>query len=377
MRVALFFLWFLSVGLGVPAAFLAWTAFQRVAELEARAPATPLDAEAAVAVLGHDTVVPPSDVRPAFPDARAAVMAAYADDTRLVLLDCVDAGRCAEVRQRYFAEAGASLRSSQELLSRFSVWRFTTAAGEHGTLVAADGTAALIAGPSEAVVEGRVVALRARDDVPALAWALSPEVVGGVGDLARTVLLPIGAWTVLIAFWFGRMASWAAAKAPAAGATPVDGATLRSRLLSLNDAAQPFRVAPGSRQDEIVVDWRFADVRWSEALRLSGRRRAHRIVLRLDDARHRVRAQDHHAALDWGAGASGGELRWRASRGITFFEVERETVLGPDVGVDGAPSLQGTYRFDLEEMKRPVVSVITTSGWEYRPVLTFWRPLGG
>ena len=47
--------------------------------------------------------------------------------------------------------------------------------------------------------------------------------------------------------------------------------------------------------------------------------------------------------------------------------------------VDGrlVPTLSHRYRFDLRELKAPVIAAIANSGWAYRPVITFWRLLGG
>jgi hypothetical protein len=177
--------------------------------------------------------------------------------------------------------------------------------------------------------------------------------------------------------WFGRMASWAGARSAAPGAAPVDAATLRQRLLSLGGTL-PFAVTPGERPDELHVDWRYADARLTPALQLAGRRRVHRIVLRLDDTHRVVRAQDRHASLDWAAGGTTAvaSLAWHASRKIQFFQYEHAAELG---SVDGrlAITKQGSYTFSLAQLKAPVIATVTQSGWEVRPVVSFSRLLGG
>ena len=197
--------------------------------------------------------------------------------------------------------------------------------------------------------------------------------------LLRT-LGPVLLWALLAVPWFGRMASWAGASPPALGARVLDAATLRRNLLALGGGALPFTVTGGARDDELIVDWRYADTRLTSALQLTGRRRVHRIVLRLDERRHVVCAQDRHATLDWSAGGAknAASLDWRASRGITLFQYEHETELG--IGVEnGRLSItpRASYTFDLRELKGPVVATVTRSGWEWRPVVAFSRLLGG
>jgi len=381
MRIVLFFLWLVGVVIGVPALYGAGTLWREVAALEASAPRVVPDAVATRAALSDGAVLPASDASAAFPDARSASMALYEDGTRVVVVDAGDATGAAAARQRYLTEAGADVRSSTDLLGRFASDSFATLAGERGELVSANGTVVIVVGPSGEAVASRLAALRTGAvDVPALAWALSAPVGGAMGPLLVRTLLPIGLWTALAVPWFGRMASWAGATPAVAGAPPADAGTLRARLLALGGGSLPFTVTSGARPDELHVDWRYDDVPLTPALQVAGRRRVHRIVLRLDEGRRRVRAQDQHASFDWSAGAAtaAASLDWRASRGITFFQVEHQSELG--IGLEGGRAVitpKGSYTFDLAELKAPVVAVVTRSGWEWRPVIAFSRLLGG
>jgi hypothetical protein len=74
----------------------------------------------------------------------------------------------------------------------------------------------------------------------------------------------------------------------------------------------------------------------------------------------------------------GGVVGWSWSffRGINFFQYER----GVQVGLffkDGQWTKAYNYRFNLAEMKNPLIEVIAGSGWTFAPVVTFFRPLGG
>src|SRR5690606_36365374 len=77
-------------------------------------------------------------------------------------------------------------------------------------------------------------------------------------------------WAGLQFFIFGRVASWASAVPAVAGVPPVAQNVLMARLLALNDQNIPFAISRGKRDNEIVVDWRYADARWLVLMRLLG-----------------------------------------------------------------------------------------------------------
>lgn len=189
-----------------------------------------------------------------------------------------------------------------------------------------------------------------------------------------------GAWVLAQFFIFGRMASWASALPAVAGAAPVSAAELAVRLQALNGLRAPWSVSAGKRPDEFHVDWRYADATWLDHMRVHGLRRSYRLTLRLDASTRRVRALESTAELDWSAGhaIAAASLRWRATRGINFFQYQHERVFGLQIR-NGRPTLDldYAYTFSLRELKSPIIALITEAGWDYRPVITFFRPIGG
>lgn len=187
-------------------------------------------------------------------------------------------------------------------------------------------------------------------------------------------------WAGLQFFIFGRVASWAGGEPAIAGIPPVPGEVLMSRLLALNQQDIPFVVSRGSRANELIIDWRYADAKWFDLMRLHGMSKGYRLVLRLDEGAHNARAQDRYASLDWsvGGGPILAGLKWDASLGITFYEYKHERVFGLQFK-DGTPTfdLSYAYTFNLNELKQPVIEIIRNSGWNFRPVITYFRPIGG
>src|SRR3546814_15583121 len=104
--------------------------------------------------------------------------------------------------------------------------------------------------------------------------------------------------------------------------------------------------------------WRYADAKWVDLMRVHGMNGTYRLVLRLDEGTHNVRAQDRYASFDWSAGRGPSlvSLKWNASLGITFFEYRHERVFGLQFK-DGQPTfdLSYAYTFDLNGDRKSVV----------------------
>jgi hypothetical protein len=172
--------------------------------------------------------------------------------------------------------------------------------------------------------------------------------------------------------WFFKGAAWAGSSAAAPGVAAVAGAEVAARLESLNALDVPFRVERGAAPGEFFATWRYADAKWIDLARVHGVRRVFRIRLVLDEAARTVRATDYVSGHDWSAGAAGARLEWRAGLGLVFFQQEQRRVFGVQLDERGRfkPELSYTYRFDLAEMKSPLIDAVTRAGWTWRP--TVW-----
>lgn len=187
-------------------------------------------------------------------------------------------------------------------------------------------------------------------------------------------------WAGLQFFIFGRVASWADQVPAVAGVAPIAREALMQRLLSLNGQDIPYTIKRGKHPNEIVVDWRYADAKWLDLMRVHGMSKGYRLVLRFDEGARNVRAQDRYASFDWSAGRGPDllSLNWNVSLGITFYEYRHERVFGLQFR-DGKPTfdLSYAYTFDLNELKQPMIEIVRHAGWNFRPVITFFRPVGG
>lgn len=193
-------------------------------------------------------------------------------------------------------------------------------------------------------------------------WLYRPAVL-----IAITLLLLVAATA-----WFFRMSAWASEVPAAAGASPVDAPTLRQRLLSVNAHDVPFTIAADPDDTtRLVATWKYADAKWVDLARARGLRRTYRMILALDEATHTVRPIDQTSSYDWSAGVGGADLRWETQRGIIFFQQDRGRVFGLQLDAQGrfTPALSYTYRFDVREIKSPLIQAVTHAGWRWRPTL--------
>jgi hypothetical protein len=185
------------------------------------------------------------------------------------------------------------------------------------------------------------------------------------------------AYSGLFLLTLSHAGSWAGSIA-AQSAVPVPATALRERLLAINALDSPIVVTELS-PSRLQVDWRIADERWISLMQAGGLQNAHRIVLEIDPQAHTVRAIDQSWQVDWSAGI--GRLRAGASffRGIAFTSYQRGAAYGLLLNDDGQWQLGEAYnyRFDLAEMKQPLIAATVEGGWNWKPVVSFARWLGG
>ncbi|MEO6005232.1 MAG: hypothetical protein ABIZ04_09570 [Opitutus sp.] len=173
--------------------------------------------------------------------------------------------------------------------------------------------------------------------------------------------------------WFFKGAAWAASSPSVPGVSAVSPGELAARLEAINQLDVPFRIERGERPNEYFATWRYADAKWIDLARAHGLRRTFRIRLALDPKGETVRATDYVAGYDWSAGAPGARIAWQATLGLMFFQVEQGQVFGLQLDDRGnfQPALSYSYKFDLNEMKSPLIAATTRAGWKWRP--TVWQ----
>ena len=371
LKILVFFLWFLGFAIGLPGLVLALIK-------HGAQPDFAIDRDAGDVVegqfkdpgrlFGGDMAAPPVDARSMFPLAIAAAAAVYPDGTRVLIARGPDKER-SKLLMADFYSGLASGNTTQD----HGGSRFTANTGEVGWIALQGEFGIAVLGPTREAMSARRAAVPGFHDNPKR--TLGNKIDREYMPYALAVLL---IWCLLVAAQFGRMAAWVGGENAPDNATPVAAEVLADRILALNQQDVPFTVSRGDEPNMLVVDWRYADAKWTDLMRVHGMEKSHRLVLRLDEGGHTARSRDYESAMSWSAGADGANLDWKGNLGITFFKYEYEKAYGlffENGTLKLTPSYE--YRFDLDEMKAPIIALVIGNGWNWRPVVSFWRPLGG
>ena len=141
---------------------------------------------------------------------------------------------------------------------------------------------------------------------------------------------------------------------------------VRQRLLELNRETAPYQIRDGSTEGvELIAEWKIVDAKWYEIFAKANLTKIFRIYMKFDEARHEVRAKDEEYTVEWRAGVP--SLSIAASK----FSVQKTSI---EFGTAYAfteelkPGQVYKYRFNTNEIKKPVQGVVTACGWTYKGV---------
>ncbi len=196
---------------------------------------------------------------------------------------------------------------------------------------------------------------------------------GLAGSLLSMVLLfGLAPVALIVVIWLLlRLVVRSFAARPAAGTPTLSRQQLVQRLLALNDPARPWIVRPGPEAD-LLVEWKYADASWWGVLGKAGMKRAYRLRLYFDEARHQCGALDEFGQIDWSAGLlSAPRVHFSHSffRGIQLVKMERGVAYGFKTPTGSGAGKVLAYTFDIAEVKQPVIDAVCANGWTYQPIV--------
>src|SRR5262247_3533610 len=105
-------------------------------------------------------------------------------------------------------------------------------------------------------------------------------------------------------------------KRPAAGVPAKTPAEVRADLMAVNRPTAPFVVRDGAPERvDLVAEWRIVDAAWYEIFAKASLTKVFKILMRLDEQKHEVRAVDQEWEVEWRAGVPDLKLAAEAFRG--------------------------------------------------------------
>ncbi|MCX3061279.1 hypothetical protein [Streptomyces beihaiensis] len=153
---------------------------------------------------------------------------------------------------------------------------------------------------------------------------------------------------------------------PPEGVAARPAADVRAALLALNGPDVPYAVRDGRAEGaDLIAEWRVLEPAWQTYFARSQVSRTFQVRMRLAPDQHEVRAVDQEFDVTWSAGAPTLSVVARAQRGQVRTVSVRRTVGGDGTGAGGTDS----FRFDSDDLKRPLQETVLGSGWTWRGVI--------
>ena len=155
-------------------------------------------------------------------------------------------------------------------------------------------------------------------------------------------------------------------KKPTASVPVLSSDEMKTRLLGLNRPSAPFCIVDGQNEGvDLVAEWKIVDASWYEIFAKAKLEKVFRIFLKLNEEKHEVRAQDHEYSIQWSAGIPSLKLAVSSFKG-QMSSVEFGT--GYAFTETLAPGQVYKYKFNTNELKKPIQDICASCGWTYKGV---------
>ena len=155
-------------------------------------------------------------------------------------------------------------------------------------------------------------------------------------------------------------------KRPDKNAPVLPAPEVKQALLALNRASAPYQIVDGaSAQVDLIAEWKIVDAQWYEIFAKAGTSKVFRIYLKLDPARHEVRARDEEYSVEWKAGVPALSITASKFQGqMTSVEFGAAYAFTEQL----QPGIVYRYRFSTGEIKKPIQEAVAACGWTYKGV---------
>lgn len=155
-------------------------------------------------------------------------------------------------------------------------------------------------------------------------------------------------------------------KRPSAGTPALPAPGLRERLLGLNRPTAPWQIIDGAAEKvDLIAEWKIVDAQWYEIFGKAGLKKVFRIYMKMDEAAHELRAMDREYSVEWSAGIP------NLSLAVSSFKGQSTSVeFGQAFGFTEtlAPGQIYKYKFNSNELKKPIQDAVLACGWIYKGV---------
>jgi hypothetical protein len=151
----------------------------------------------------------------------------------------------------------------------------------------------------------------------------------------------------------------------------VTKAVMEQKILSLNDDSKPYHIIKGDISD-IIAEWRIADANWWGIFNKNHFDKSYHAYLLLDEPRHSVRCFEELGSVSWSAGTAGFTPMVHYNRSSFSGRVLYQKEYAVQYGIKDLNQPQAgkvyDYKFDVDEIRKPIIEMVNRNGWEWVPV---------
>jgi hypothetical protein len=141
---------------------------------------------------------------------------------------------------------------------------------------------------------------------------------------------------------------------------------LLARLIALNRPTAPYHIADGKAENvDLIAEWKIVDAQWYEIFAKANLTKVFRIYMKFDAGKHELRAQDHEYTVAWSAGVP------KLALAVSSFKGQSTSIqfgTGYAFTETLAPGQVYKYKFNTNELKKPIQDTAAACGWTYKGI---------
>ena len=155
-------------------------------------------------------------------------------------------------------------------------------------------------------------------------------------------------------------------KKPSASVPALPIEEVKTRLLALNRPTAPYQIRDGQSEGvDLIAEWKIVDAQWYEIFAKANLTKVFRIYMKFDPTKAELRAQDHEYTVQWRAGVPSLSLAVSSFKGhMTSVEFGAAYAFTETL----APGVVYKYRFNTNELKKPIQEALAACGWNYKGI---------
>jgi len=142
--------------------------------------------------------------------------------------------------------------------------------------------------------------------------------------------------------------------------------TVYDRIMALNRPTAPYQIIDGKAKGvDLIAEWKIVDARWYEVFAKASLTKVFRIYMKFDAGKREVRTMDEELNVSWRAGVPS------FSAQASFFRGQKTSFsfgTGYAFTENLAPGQVYKYKFNTNELKKPIQDAIAACGWTCKGV---------